>query len=48
VGTPGAVGGPYEQAVALHRGGQLEQAAALYRDVLATDPEHAGALHLLG
>jgi tetratricopeptide (TPR) repeat protein/SAM-dependent methyltransferase len=34
--------------VRLHRGGQLEQAAALYRQVLTADPNSADALHLLG
>ena len=38
----------YERALALHRGGQLGEAAALYREVLASEPGHFGALHLLG
>jgi predicted TPR repeat methyltransferase len=38
----------YERALALHRGGQLGEAAALYHQVLASEPEHFGALHLLG
>ena len=37
-----------KQAVRMHRGGQLEQAAALYRKVLSADPNSADALHLLG
>ena len=37
-----------EQAVARHRGGQLADAEALYREVLAMAPEHPGALHYLG
>jgi hypothetical protein len=37
-----------ERALALHRGGQLGEAAALYREVLASEPAHFGALHLLG
>lgn len=36
------------EAVRLHQAGQLNQAAALYRQVLATDPNNADALHLLG
>ena len=36
------------EAVRLHRDGQLEQAAALYRKVLTVDPGCADALHLLG
>jgi tetratricopeptide (TPR) repeat protein len=35
-------------AIALHTSGQLEQAAELYRNVLARDPENAEALHWLG
>ena len=36
------------EAVRLHRDGQLDQAAALYRKVLAAHPDSADALHLLG
>ncbi|HKY18006.1 MAG TPA: tetratricopeptide repeat protein [Rhizomicrobium sp.] len=36
------------EAVRLHQTGQVEQAAALYRKVLAVDPHSADALHLLG
>ena len=36
------------EAVRLHQGGQLEPAAALYRKVLAANPNSADALHLLG
>jgi len=36
------------EAVRLHRGGQLEQASALYRKVLTFHPNNADALHLLG
>jgi Flp pilus assembly protein TadD/2-polyprenyl-3-methyl-5-hydroxy-6-metoxy-1,4-benzoquinol methylase len=36
------------EAVRLHQAGQLEQAAALYRDVLTAHPDSADALHLLG
>ncbi len=36
------------EAVRLHQAGQLEQAAALYRQVLITEPNSADALHLLG
>ncbi len=35
-------------AVARHRAGHLEAAAALYRQVLAAEPRNADALHLLG
>jgi predicted O-linked N-acetylglucosamine transferase (SPINDLY family) len=41
-----------EQAIAAalmhHQGGRLAEAEALYRQVLAQDPAHGGALHLLG
>jgi tetratricopeptide (TPR) repeat protein len=37
-----------EQAVALHRQGQLGEAERLYHSVLAADPSHFDALHLLG
>lgn len=35
-------------AVRLHQQGQLAQAEALYRRILEQEPEHPGALHLLG
>lgn len=38
----------FEQALALHRAGALDQAEALYRNILQKDAEHAGAWHLLG
>jgi len=31
-----------------HRAGQLAEAEAIYREILAADPSHADALHLLG
>lgn len=37
-----------EQALEYHRAGRLDQAEAIYREVLAREPEHADALHLLG
>lgn len=37
-----------EQAITLHRKGQLAQAQALYLNVLQIEPRHADALHLLG
>jgi tetratricopeptide (TPR) repeat protein len=36
------------RAAALHRRGQLREAEALYRAVLAASPDHFDALHLLG
>lgn len=35
-------------AIDRHRGGQLDEAEALYRQILAVDPDHADSLHLLG
>jgi tetratricopeptide (TPR) repeat protein len=36
------------QAVALQKQGRINDAAALYRQVLQLDPEHAAAIHFLG
>ncbi len=38
----------FERAVDLHRQGQLAQARVLYEQVLAIEPQHFDALHLLG
>lgn len=35
-------------AVEHHQRGRLPEAAAIYRQVLAVDPDHADANHLLG
>ena len=37
-----------EQAVAHHRGGQLQDAERLYRGILQTQPNHPDANHNLG
>jgi tetratricopeptide (TPR) repeat protein len=37
----------FDAAVAYHRQDRLSEAEALYRDILAGDPEHPGALHNL-
>ena len=37
-----------EQALAHHRAGQLQQAEAIYRQILRSQPDHPDALHLLG
>jgi len=37
-----------QQALALHRNRQYDGAERLYREVLATDPRHFDALHMLG
>lgn len=39
---------PFAEAVAHHRAGRLGEAMDLYKQVLRTNPGHAGALHLLG
>jgi tetratricopeptide (TPR) repeat protein len=37
-----------QRAVALHRQGQLEQARAIYEEILLVEPRHFDALHLSG
>ncbi|MGD9885490.1 MAG: tetratricopeptide repeat protein [Reyranella sp.] len=37
-----------DQALAHHRAGRMAEAENLYRRILARDPRHADALHLLG
>jgi tetratricopeptide (TPR) repeat protein len=39
---------PLHEAMALHRAGQLEQAARRYEAILEVQPAHLDALHLLG
>ena len=38
----------FDLATQLHLAGQLEEAGALYKQIVATDPEHADAWHQLG
>jgi predicted O-linked N-acetylglucosamine transferase (SPINDLY family) len=38
----------FQQAVALHRAGQLVPARDIYRAIVQNDPHHANALHMLG
>ena len=47
-GRRGGEGGAFERALAAHQAGDLAAAEALYRQVLAGDPRHDGALHYLG
>lgn len=42
------IGQAFERAVAFHQAGQLAQAEAIYRQIIAQVPQHADALHLLG
>src|SRR5439155_24950423 len=37
-----------EAALEHHRAGRLDRAAAIYREILTTEPRQADALHLLG
>ena len=37
-----------QHALTLHQNGRLSQAEALYRQILATEPNHPEALHYLG
>ena len=39
---------PFQQGLALHQQGRLDEAEALYRAILAVQPAHFGALHLTG
>ena len=38
----------FEMAVRNHQAGQLQLAEQLYRQILQSEPQHAGALHFLG
>jgi len=38
----------FDLALQRHRAGRLAEAEALYRQILAAQPNHAGAMHLLG
>ncbi|MFC7514231.1 tetratricopeptide repeat protein [Herbaspirillum sp. GCM10030257] len=37
-----------DKAMSLHRAGQTHEAEEMYKDILAANPNHADALHLLG
>ena len=39
---------PLQHAIALHRGGNLTEAQAIYQRLLDENPDHADALQLLG
>jgi predicted O-linked N-acetylglucosamine transferase (SPINDLY family) len=43
-----ALAGKYQQALALHKQGQLDPAERLYKEILAVEPRHFDALHMLG
>ena len=38
----------FEHAIQLHNAGQVDDALALYQQIVEADPTHAGAIHLLG
>ena len=38
----------FQQALALHQAGQLAQAQSMYQQILAAQPNHFAALHMLG
>lgn len=38
----------FEQALAHHQAGRVRQAAAIYREILARDPDHVDSLHMAG
>jgi len=42
------MGDDLEAAIALHQHGNIEQAARIYQNILAREPHHPDALHLLG
>src|SRR6267378_3470796 len=42
---PGEASQTFRAAVESHRGGDLERAAAAYREILSVTPTHPGALH---
>ena len=42
------VDGAMEEGVALHRKGRLQEAGAIYKQVVQQQPNHAGAGNLLG
>jgi len=46
--TPAAVAARLQQAVALQQRGELARAQALYEEILAIDPRHFDALHMVG
>ena len=48
VGSAQALVETFQRAVRHHKADQLQQAEALYRQVLAANPRHADSLHLLG
>lgn len=44
----GGIRAVFDHALKLHQNGEIQQAEELYRQVLAHNPHHADALHLLG
>ncbi len=48
MGTPKVAEEVLAGALEAHKEGRLEEAVAVYREILTTQPDHADALHLLG
>lgn len=46
--SPGHIQSRLQQAISAHQRGKLGQAEAIYKEILAIQPEHFDALHLLG
>jgi len=46
--APPSIAQAYESAIAHHRAGRFREAELLYRQLLAGQPNHADALHMLG
>ncbi|HTW94154.1 MAG TPA: tetratricopeptide repeat-containing glycosyltransferase family protein [Tepidisphaeraceae bacterium] len=46
--SPATIADAFHQAVQSHQSGRLPEAERLYRQILSSQPTHAGAMHLLG
>ena len=46
--SPAAAQARFQQAVTLHQNGRLQEAEAIYRQILTLQPKHFECLHLLG
>ncbi len=41
-------GGAFDEALMHHRAGRLDEAEAIYQRIADSEPNHLGALHMLG